>query len=311
MEPHRDGTHQLADGRMLRWAQWGVDDGVDVLFLHGTPASRLDHLDGEALVDAGVTLTTVDRPGVGGSSPQPGRRVIDWPADVAQLADGLGLTRFAVLAHSMGASYALACAVKLPDRVTRVGLLAPIGPWNEPAFAELVPPYVQPIRDAWEGDPDAAVAGYREQIAKMRQGILDDPDAVFDRFASRTLAATDLALFDRDPELRELVKANMVEHLAVGIEGLREERLAGHVMDWGFALADVAVDVDVFQGADDAMLPPDVSRELAARLPRATYHELERVGHFFPREHHPEILRTLLGTSSGAALTKHSGHSTM
>lgn len=44
----------------------------------------------------GVRMIAADQPGVGGSSPRPGRRIVDWGADMEQLADHLGLGQFAV-----------------------------------------------------------------------------------------------------------------------------------------------------------------------------------------------------------------------
>ena len=56
-----------------------------------------------------------------------GRRLLDWPADVRQLADELGLERFAILGWSGGGPYALACAWSMPDRVAAVGLISSRG----------------------------------------------------------------------------------------------------------------------------------------------------------------------------------------
>jgi pimeloyl-ACP methyl ester carboxylesterase len=58
-----------------------------------------------------------DRPGYGGSSPHDGRTAVSAAADVAAIADALGIGRFAVLGHSGGGPHALACAALLPERV--------------------------------------------------------------------------------------------------------------------------------------------------------------------------------------------------
>ena len=80
--------------------------------------------------DAG--LVAVDRPGVGQSDPLPGRRLLAWPDDVALLADGLGLDRFAVLGHSGGGPFATACAHALPERVTALGVVCGFAPMDRP-----------------------------------------------------------------------------------------------------------------------------------------------------------------------------------
>src|SRR6185503_3104264 len=78
------------------------------------------------------------RPGVGRSDPQPGRTVGDWARDVAELVDLIGVDRFAVMGWSMGGQYAAAVGHALPDRVTRVAIIAGALPLTEPGvFGEL------------------------------------------------------------------------------------------------------------------------------------------------------------------------------
>ncbi|MEO7060286.1 MAG: alpha/beta fold hydrolase [Lapillicoccus sp.] len=86
-----------ADGRSLSVAQWGHLGGSPVLYLHGTPGSRLSrHPDDEAVRDAGIRLITYNRPGYGGSDRAAGRRVADCVADVEAVVDALGLPMFTV-----------------------------------------------------------------------------------------------------------------------------------------------------------------------------------------------------------------------
>ena len=80
----------------------------------------------ELLQEAGVRLIAVDRPGVGDSSFQPGRRLSDWPAEVCALADALGLERFSVLGYSGGGPYAAVCAAMLPERLQAAGMVSSI-----------------------------------------------------------------------------------------------------------------------------------------------------------------------------------------
>jgi pimeloyl-ACP methyl ester carboxylesterase len=87
-----------------------------------------------------VRKVAVDGPGIGGSDPQPGRRVLDWPSDVAELADSLGIERFAVLGFSFGGPYARACAHALARRVTRAGLVSCLGPIDPDAKRGMPPP---------------------------------------------------------------------------------------------------------------------------------------------------------------------------
>ena len=75
-----------------------------------------------------MRLISPDRPGIGRSERQPGRTLLDWPADVAALADELEVSRFAVMGWSAGGAYAAACAFALPERVSAVALIASVIP---------------------------------------------------------------------------------------------------------------------------------------------------------------------------------------
>jgi hypothetical protein len=93
----RDHEVRLADGRILRTQDSGAADGQPVFLFHDGLGSRLvaDPLAAVA-THAGLRLLSHDRPGFGGSTAQPGRRVADAAADVTAIADQLGVDRFAV-----------------------------------------------------------------------------------------------------------------------------------------------------------------------------------------------------------------------
>jgi len=132
-------TIKLADGRKLGYDEFGSQDGRPVFYFHGTPSSRLEWqlFGSDALAKAlRLRLIVPDRPGMGLSSFAAGRRISDWPADVASLADHLGMQRFAVLGYSGGGPYAVACALALPERLTRVGVVSGAGPFDQPGLTD-------------------------------------------------------------------------------------------------------------------------------------------------------------------------------
>jgi pimeloyl-ACP methyl ester carboxylesterase len=114
----RDSQVSLVDGRTLAYTDIGEPDWPCVFFFHGAPMSRLHlaYLEQPFLAES-IRVVSPDRPAYGGSSPQPGRSMADWPSDVAALADALGIDRFVVAGHSSGGPYAVACASLLPERV--------------------------------------------------------------------------------------------------------------------------------------------------------------------------------------------------
>jgi pimeloyl-ACP methyl ester carboxylesterase len=109
--------------------EYGDPNGTPMLGFHGTPGSRfmLRLADGAA-AELGIRLIAPERPGFGLSTFQKGRSLAGWARDVEAFTRALGVERFAVAGVSGGGPYAAACAAMLPDRVTAVGLVSPIGP---------------------------------------------------------------------------------------------------------------------------------------------------------------------------------------
>jgi pimeloyl-ACP methyl ester carboxylesterase len=128
-----DETFRTADGRVLSYLDAGDPEGTPVIFCHGSPSSRLAATDlASAVAERGGRLIAIDRPGLGRSEPEVGRSLASYAADVAELANALGLARFRLLSVSGGGPYALATAWALPDRVERVALLSSPGSFDIP-----------------------------------------------------------------------------------------------------------------------------------------------------------------------------------
>ncbi|MGI5349853.1 alpha/beta fold hydrolase [Streptomyces sp. CA-250714] len=79
-----------------------------MLFSPGAATSRSLGF-GAGVVDGlGVRLIALDRPGLGASTPAPGRTFADFAADIAAFARARGLDRPAMVGNSQGAPFALA-----------------------------------------------------------------------------------------------------------------------------------------------------------------------------------------------------------
>ena len=133
-------TIVLRDERRLGFAEYGDVSGTAVFHFNGSGGSRLEHpSDLSILTDLGIRLISTDRPGHGVSDPQPGRRLLDWPDDIGQLADHLAIANFHVLGWSAGGPHALACAYRLPDRVSSGALISGLAPPDRPKPYEGLP----------------------------------------------------------------------------------------------------------------------------------------------------------------------------
>lgn len=280
MTEPREGTLRLRDGRTLAYAEWGDPAGRPVLGCHGSPSSRLErHVeDPEAYRRWGVRVVVPDRPGFGRSDPQPGRRVLDWPDDVAQLLDHLDVDRFAVLSLSGGAAYALACAHVFGPRVHAVGILGgappPDVPWPWPRW---VPGRVR-------------AAAHRPYPAALLQPVFAPialRPAAIPRYLQVRLNPADRRVIGR-PAVRRILAETFTEGLRHGSGVLAEDR-ALLFRPWGFPLSGVRQHVDVWHGTQDWQVPAALGRMLAAMLPDCTAHWFPGEGHFLVFDHAREV----------------------
>lgn len=98
LSPDTSTTLTLPSGRLLGYAQYGSPNGTPILYQHGLPGSRLEgiHLHTTAL-SLNIRIIATDRPGIGLSSPHPGRTLHDWASDIQFLTETLHLSEYAVL----------------------------------------------------------------------------------------------------------------------------------------------------------------------------------------------------------------------
>jgi len=120
-------TTVMADKRVLSWAEYGAPEGTPLLYLHGSPSSRLEPLafDLDATASSqGLRIIAPDRPGMGFSTHSPTRTVATTVPDFEHLLDHLKIQQVRILGYSGGGAYAAAVAAMLPDRVANCTLVS-------------------------------------------------------------------------------------------------------------------------------------------------------------------------------------------
>ena len=282
----------LPDGRELAYEEYGDPAGEPVLSFHGGLSSRLDAAPAhQAALDLGVRLLSPDRPGIGRSTFQPGRRLLDWPADVAALTDALGIDRFAVMGWSCGGPYAAVCGARMSDRITAVGLLSSAVP------LELVGTTKGLARDdrillflvRWAP---------RLASALLRVTIRDASERRLYREIRRSFPAVDRAALEERGSIVDAV-AFVKESMRQGAEGcLQDYRVFGS--PWGFDLSEVTVPVQIWEGEEDNTGPPEYRELLLRHLPRAQLSLVPGEGHLSLLQHQaPAILSHLTSQVNG------------
>ncbi|PGG96347.1 hypothetical protein GX51_07877 [Blastomyces parvus] len=295
-----------APSRTLSFAEYGPQTGFPLLYFHGYPSCRLE---ARALTPPAhrlhLRVIAPDCPGFGRSTYVPGRRTMDWPADVRALVDHLGLARFAVLGGSGGGPYALACA-----RETGVCLRVMGGWWARvlakvarrwPAGLEGVSDFldnrgrwvvgtwvVQRWLDRWLDGVEGA-EGRSGEVEKVQEGKKswktgqtviatttptndDDDDADADADCSKP---------SNDKERREQFLQLIFEPFANGSAGFVQETQLLSAGDWGFRFEDVNFhDVLMWHGTADVNSPIRMIRYMAERIPHCVLKEFEGVDHY-------------------------------
>ncbi|MGH2555573.1 MAG: alpha/beta fold hydrolase [Actinomycetota bacterium] len=266
---------RLPNGRALSFREFGARDGRAILYCHGTPGASVEwELFGGDLYasQAGIRLIAADRPGMGGSDPQPGRTQGSWAADASALADACGLDTFAVLGYSGGTGPAAACAHSLSARVSGCALVASVC-HASPAFEEGLDPNGLRLKRLVRERPvlgRIAMAAAMGWPTRMAPGYLV-------RQAMKTLPDPDRAVLSR-PGGREAFVATVRASFRQGAGGPRED-MALMVTPWDFAPEDIRVPVMIWQGTQDTFgARPAMAEYLHRAIPHSRL-ELLPEGH--------------------------------
>lgn len=296
--PSLDRTMKLTDGRTLAFSEWGDLGGKPLVLLHGMPGSRLMCPDVDATTGAGVRLITIDRPGYGLSDPRPDRTKLNWVDDYVELADHLALPPCPIVGWSGGGPYALACAFRLPERVTSIGLAGSPGLTGEVPHA--FDDYSEVGRAAVDLLRRDRAAGIAE-IGRLCQAYGGDGLYQPLRFRaspwSNRSAQTRFMLSSGGADDRLLALPGMLEAIQQWLaEGARQGS-SGFIADWidradrdEFSAAEIQQEVHVWIGQVDRQIPRYHADYLAATLPRARLISYPGEGHLFPFGHWGEML---------------------
>lgn len=281
---------ETPDGRTLAVEDAGDRGGRPVLVHVGTPGGRRLY-GSRRLADAerrGVRLISYDRPGYGGSTPQPGRSVADCARDVRAICEALGIEQMAMWGHSGGGPHVLACAALLPDLVPAAAALASLAPYDADGLdwlAGFSQGAVDEVRLMLADE-----AGARALFEKEQEELLG---------VSPAEAALVLQAYSPDADLELLADeaVSLQQALAPGIEGSWDD-CVGQVSPWGFDVAQISVPVLLLHGGRDRAVPFSHGQWLAAHIPGAEAWFFEEEGHGLPENHIGDVHAWLLDHSS-------------
>lgn len=292
------GEHEVVLNGVLHWYRVAGEPAATpepVVFLHGGPGQGSVHfaeLVGP-LLEPSLRMVYFDQRASGRSDPSPSGvyTLAMLVADLEALRQTLGTEKLALIGQSFGGTLALEYAAAYPERVAAVVIVA--GLWDialqcrlrNRTLAERAPEAYERVRAEAEG------AG-RDQCLEFRAFTDQEAYAVY----------ADAIMFpDSSVRLRmEEVEAAHGYHNAGALGGGLFRSGLG---TYGFRAADrLTMPVLVIAGGQDGTARPEGLRELADRLPAATFTEYETSGHFTyldePERFARQVVRFLSGTGA-------------
>ena len=245
----------------------GGDDLLAVVVHPGSPGSRLlfPPAAAHALERHHLRLVSYDRPGYGTTPARPGRGVAYAAAEVEQLVEGLGLSRFGVLGVSGGGPYALASAALLPEAVSACCVEAGLAPYGSPGLdfaASWSAEHRREVELFFEDRP-VAREHFRAEAEELA-GVLARPEGWLERWGEAA---------ERDEAhgrvLAEHLARQMADCLQSGDEGWWED-WASYLLDWDVPFDAIRAPVSLVYGAKDRSVTPEHGRALARQIRHAT-----------------------------------------
>jgi pimeloyl-ACP methyl ester carboxylesterase len=243
----------LRDGRKVQLEEYGDPTGAPALWFHGAGSSRLEAwcLDAPAR-ELGLRVLSLDRPGLGGSDPHPGRTVTGYADDVAEVLDALEIDQAAVGGLSNGGMYTMAVASALPDRVLRAVPYNSSTPIADPA-----------ARAAVSRKTRLSYAYLARNADKLDDKLTKKRGRIYTALARR--ANPDAHLLD-DPVIAAAHEANITEAFRQPRSGYLQTEIRHCSTPWGFDHRAVPVPVTIVSGEKDGGL--DYAKVWARELPQ-------------------------------------------
>jgi pyruvate dehydrogenase E2 component (dihydrolipoyllysine-residue acetyltransferase) len=257
-----------AAGGRLRYLERGGGDAVPVLLIHGFGGDLNSWMFTQPALAEDRRVVALDLPGHGGSVKDVGGGDPETFAGAVEAAlAALGIERCALVGHSMGGAIAALLALRRPERVASLTLIASagLGPEINGAFI-----------DAFLG-----ATRRREAVAALNMLVYDP--GLISRFM-----------------VEETLRYKRLDGVARSLTVIAEAWFAGgrQSLDLAARIGALPLPVQAIWGVADRIVPVAHAEALAARFP---VHVLENTGHLPHLEQPGEVNRLLRGFLSASA----------
>ena len=276
----------LKDKRNIGYIEYGDPKGYPLFFFHGWPCSRLHGaVTDNAAMKLKIRVISLDRPGYGLSDFQKDRTLLDFADDIAEIADKLKIKKFSVLGVSGGGPYTAACALKIPQRIHKAGIVVGLSP-IKPGLLDGTSFFAKFCWGNYHRFP------FMRTTASLFQLIISrySPGLGIHRFLWG--AKSDKKIYDQKV-VRISSQKNYREAFKQGYKG-PELDLKLYTDDWGFSLKKINHPVLLWYGEDDKNVSVKMGEYYHQQLPNSTLTIYPNEGHLISRTHVEEILKQLI-----------------
>ena len=245
-------------GRRLRYLELGEGDGAPVLLVHGFGADLNTWMFTQSVLAEGRRVIALDLPGHGGSAKEVGAGDGESLTDAVEGAlDALGIGRGHLVGHSMGGAVAALLALRRPDLVSSLTLIASAGLGPE-INGSFIDGFVRMAR--------------RREAVEILGLLVNDPALV-----SRTM-------------VEDVLRYKRLDGVSAALARIAEAWFADgrQLFDLADRIATLAMPVQLIWGREDRIIPVGHAETLASRFP---VHIVDQAGHLPHMEKAAEVNR--------------------
>jgi pimeloyl-ACP methyl ester carboxylesterase len=244
------------NGNALSYTEYGDKNGYPILIQHGLIASIRDYHLFDCLIEAGMYLISIARPGYGESSAYVMNNIAEWGDIVSMLVDELRFSQFDVLGMSSGAPYSYAIAYKLPDKVRDIFIFSGIPALYDERILSHWPYEVKKTANI----PELETLAYELFFANLPKESLEKNDIKDSMMNNCFGIAQDLKLRSRD---------------------------------WGFKLSEIRGNVYMQHSRADQNVPFITAKMTANLLPNCQF-ETRDLGEHFSKDVLDNFIKTVI-----------------
>lgn len=269
-------TITLDNQRVLAYSEYGNKDGKPLFVCHGLNSSRLEAKVLHHLISSSdFRIIGIDRPGMGGSSFQKDRKILDFTDDISHVADSLNISKFTIIGTSAGAPYALACAYQIPERLVSCHIVSGLGAIEESfdslsdenkkfiSITKKYPWIIQPIFWLLIG----RLSQNKNKSDKFLTNIIQSLDEV-----DKTVL--------NEPIIRSLFIESFRESYVNGSKGTAYDSILTYSKPWGFKLEDIKFNnIYLYNGGKDLSISLKMGENMNNLIDNSKYKLYESDGH--------------------------------